>query len=553
MERTRKHRKMWDEFCYRCELCSHIPAGRWSFLGPGSEKKWYGNYSDKPDGDWDKTAERMMLNLWTVHPQIQHMQSCTAWSHVITRTRVAQELEGTGLHILCIEIIVIHVSCHIPCRTWHHPQSQVLSLSQFACLSDDLSNTHTTFGTRWIFTLRCSTAEWRINTDPISHRLWAQTHRVRSDRAWTLRGEKNLAWKESWYGSVSNTWKNNEKRFPKSYHRRYGWIWKSWCRNVLHPVTDAFRLWLSGEHCRLGSWRWRTAKNAGFTTVYAKLRRLWIISDGWTAKTPNFGGCNSTNSLVVNHFLVWRIQFKIQVTTCSDFPSDAILWIKEVEMFDSLEKLKSSRSVSGKNFPNFEMLDAKIASALKKDHPEFPIQEEGQSRGTECQERRPVSTRKTDRVHDLQLLSSDWRSWYSIGPCWFIFCFSSWQHSGIRWKMGRSSTIHVKDSIRWYLGESVHIEDTWVRATQNRFGIVRHGDSSEDIDAQLSEDNGEEEYRSETSIAKFWRQTRENWIWSRGKESRGNERRWRRKRHLLPVERKRPVFERRPMQFPAWE
>ena len=29
------------------------------------------------------------------------------------------------------------------------------------------------------------------------------------------------------------------------------------------------------------------------------------------------------------------------------------------------------------------MLDAKIASALNKDHPEFPIQEEGQSRGTE--------------------------------------------------------------------------------------------------------------------------------------------------------------------------
>ena len=36
--------------------------GRWSFLGPGSEKKWYGTYSDKPDRDWDKTA-RMMLNF----------------------------------------------------------------------------------------------------------------------------------------------------------------------------------------------------------------------------------------------------------------------------------------------------------------------------------------------------------------------------------------------------------------------------------------------------------------------------------------------------------
>ena len=32
-------------------------------LGPGSEKKWYGTCTDKPDGDWDKTAERMMLNL----------------------------------------------------------------------------------------------------------------------------------------------------------------------------------------------------------------------------------------------------------------------------------------------------------------------------------------------------------------------------------------------------------------------------------------------------------------------------------------------------------
>ena len=50
----------------------------------------------------------------------------------------------------------------------------------------------------------------------------------------------------------------------------FGWIWKSWWRHLLPPVKDAFRLRLSGEHCRLGSWRWRTAKNAGFTTVCAE-------------------------------------------------------------------------------------------------------------------------------------------------------------------------------------------------------------------------------------------------------------------------------------------
>ena len=46
------------------------------------------------------------------------------------------------------------------------------------------------------------------------------------------------------------------------------------------------------------------------------------------------------------------------VTTCSDFPSDARLWINEVEVVDSffLEQ----------DFPNLEMLDAKIACAPNK-------------------------------------------------------------------------------------------------------------------------------------------------------------------------------------------
>ena len=65
--------------------------------------------------------------------------------------------------------------------------------------------------------------------------------------------------------------------------------------------------------------------------------------------------------------------------------------------------------------------------------------------------------------------------------------------------MGWSSTVYVKDSARWCLGKSVQSENTWVCATQNGIGIVRHGDSSEDIDAQLSEieDNGDEEFWSE--------------------------------------------------------
>ena len=33
-------------------------------------------------------------------------------------------------------------------------------------------------------------------------------------------------------------------------------------------------------------------------------------------------------------FSCWKIRFKTQVTTCSDFPSEAMVWVKEVEVVD---------------------------------------------------------------------------------------------------------------------------------------------------------------------------------------------------------------------------
>ena len=38
-------------------------AGQWSFLGRGSEKKWYSINADGPQGEWDKIAEMMMLKF----------------------------------------------------------------------------------------------------------------------------------------------------------------------------------------------------------------------------------------------------------------------------------------------------------------------------------------------------------------------------------------------------------------------------------------------------------------------------------------------------------
>ena len=38
-------------------------TGQWSFIGPGSEKKWYSISEDSPQGVWNNMAERMMLEF----------------------------------------------------------------------------------------------------------------------------------------------------------------------------------------------------------------------------------------------------------------------------------------------------------------------------------------------------------------------------------------------------------------------------------------------------------------------------------------------------------
>ena len=40
-------------------------------------------------------------------------------------------------------------------------------------------------------------------------------------------------------------------------------------------------------------------------------------------------------------FACWKIRFKTDVCTCSQFPTEALQWIKEVEMVDSVDDLEN--------------------------------------------------------------------------------------------------------------------------------------------------------------------------------------------------------------------
>ena len=66
-------------------------------------------------------------------------------------------------------------------------------------------------------------------------------------------------------------------------------------------------------------------------------------------------------------FQSWQVHFKNDVRTTTADPHITIYWIKEVEIAKSIDELMTSRSIVGRtDFLDFDMLDAMMASALKK-------------------------------------------------------------------------------------------------------------------------------------------------------------------------------------------
>ena len=75
-------------------------------------------------------------------------------------------------------------------------------------------------------------------------------------------------------------------------------------------------------------------------------------------------------------FACWKIRFKTEVCSCSQFLTEAMLWIKEVELVGSVDDPKSSCAVKGIHMSNFEVLDAKIEFKRKVSLEEQKAQKE---------------------------------------------------------------------------------------------------------------------------------------------------------------------------------
>ena len=159
-----------------------------------------------------------------------------------------------------------------------------------------------------------------------------------------------------------------------------------------------------------------------------------------------------------------------------------MLWIKEVEMVESVDDLKSSRSIRGTLGPDFWVARPENCFSTEQNHPEYPLQEKGQSGGNESSQRRPIPSRKTDCLLDLRILPGHRCQWVlsRIMPMCLQSLFEMTIFSGIRYKMGRNSIVLDENPIWWHLGKFVQIKNTRVCETQDRLGIVQFGDSSEE-------------------------------------------------------------------------
>ena len=72
-----------------------------------------------------------------------------------------------------------------------------------------------------------------------------------------------------------------------------------------------------------------------------------------------------------------KVNFKTEVCSNSGCPTIAKLWIKEVEIAESVDDHVTSQSIEGRDFLVFEMLDAKITSAMRRGSSPISISEEG--------------------------------------------------------------------------------------------------------------------------------------------------------------------------------
>ena len=79
---------------------------------------------------------------------------------------------------------------------------------------------------------------------------------------------------------------------------------------------------------------------------------------------PQFDKCPTPST-----FLCWKIRFKNQATTCSDLPSETVVWIDKVEMVDSFGGIEIFAIHCWTEFSQCRDVGCENCFCFERDHP----------------------------------------------------------------------------------------------------------------------------------------------------------------------------------------
>ena len=281
----------------------------------------------------------------------------------ITRTRVAQEQQSSGLHIF-VSFSQLSSTCHVSFfaapDTDHKHKFSLTHFTHFSYLSDGLTFVHEPYDSRPIFTLRCSTAEWRINTNPISNpKCWEQLESCRGPNRCPIRRyhctnghtplgthlTKSLRRERSFLLSIwlfsADSGKKHKVNFEEQEKHRRSYQPARTLREPISTTSTQRNGYQQEENCLryFQSGGCHVQSNQQDSSV-----PMCGIDKIDVEKFPNS-----------NSFVIWKMNFKSEVCSNSCFPTEAMLWIKEIDSARSMDELKSSGSILGRILPDFKV------------------------------------------------------------------------------------------------------------------------------------------------------------------------------------------------------
>ena len=131
----------------------------------------------------------------------------------------------------------------------------------------------------------------------------------------------------------------------------------------------------------------------------------------WETRLPRKRKLNNLSS-------IWRMNFRTEVSLCVSRPIESRMWTNDTESANCSSDLKTSYSITGDKLQtNFEVLDSKVASGLKKINHQRRVQKRVFIQEEAAQkEKRFLSHRKASGMIDPRVFQGQRHRRIRLGP-----------------------------------------------------------------------------------------------------------------------------------------